>query len=340
VQAHAPAFEDFWNRQRGDSFFGLDFPAYGYQVRFRTNARPLLDAARLSAPRHPHAAPLAGEPVIELHVEVVPGWQAGSPPSDLPARIQTVGSGDLLLQSATPWLQWYADLNARRAFGWVAPSLVQEGRLVSRYLVDRAITNILIREGVGGLHATSLLHADHAVIFIAPHGTGKSTTAFHLLNCGYRLMGDGLLYLRERDGQLELMGYPVGEAKLTAEMRPLFPEWRGAGSEVTVHNVLKTIVDLRDLAPGKVVEDAVTPNRLILCLAERDADTTTRAELLAPEAALVRLLPDTLHWDAPAPLMRSLGVVRRMVERAACYRLTLGRDPEELIETIVGLAAR
>jgi hypothetical protein len=270
-------------------------------------------------------------------MQVVPGWQAPAPPSDLPAQIQTVGSGDLIFQSATPWLQWYTDLTARRAGAWVAPSLALEPRLVSRYLVDRAVTNILIREGVGLLHATCLLKDEHAIVFVAPHGTGKSTTAFHLLNVGYQLMGDGLLYLRHRDGHIEFMGYPVGEAKLTAEMRPLFPAWHGAGTEVTVHNVVKTIVDLRELAPGKVVEQAFSPEHVVICLAERDEGTTTRTERLAPDAALTQLLPDTLHWDDSPALVRSLDVVQKLVERAACYRVTLGRDPEELVEMIVAL---
>jgi hypothetical protein len=209
--------------------------------------------------------------------------------------------------------------------------------LVSRYLLDRATTNTLLFEGVGQLHATSLMHGDHAILFVAPHGTGKSTTAFHLLQAGYRLMGDGLLYIREREGGFELMGYPAGEAKLTAEMQPLFPEWRGAGDEVTVHNVLKSIVDLRDLAPGSVIEEAVFPKRITLCLAERDAGTTTRAVKLDADAALERLLPDTIYWDEPDAMMRSLNVIRHLVRTADCYRLTLGQDRKELVETIVGL---
>src|SRR5581483_2520587 len=325
LREHAPSFADFWNRRRGDSRFELRFPAFGYEVVLGANDPALRDAARLSAARYARAVPLDGSPVIELELLVVPAWGASPVPSDLPARIQTVAVNDYLFQAATPWLQWFTALNARRAWGMLAPALARDARLVSRYLIDRAVLNILLREGVGQLHATSLVRDDHAVIFIAPHGTGKSTTAFHLLRCGYRLLGDGLLFMRERGG-LELMGYPAGEAKLTPAMQPLFPEWRGAGDEVTVHNVIKTVVDLRELAPGKVVVESVSPQRVILCLAERNGERTTRAQRLSPDAALERILPDTVYWDEPRPMLRSLNVLRRLIESAAAYRLTLGTD--------------
>jgi len=337
VQAHAAVFEDFWNRQVGDSFFALDYPAYGYQVHLTTNAREVLDAAQLSAARYARSDALEGNPVIELKVLVVSAWEAKPVPADLPARLQTFGTENYLFQAATPWLQWFTALDTRFAYGLISRSLAAEPRILSRYLLDRATLNILLREGVGQLHATSLMRDDHAIIFIAPHGTGKSTTAFHLLNAGYRLMGDGILFLRERNGQVELMGYPVGEAKLTPEMQPLFPEWRGLGDEVTVHSVVKSIVNLRELAPSKIVEDSVFPKRLVLCLAERNGGKT-QVERLSPEAALERVLPDTLHWDDVGAMVRSLEVVQRVIARAACYRLALGTDREELVNTIVRLA--
>lgn len=340
VRAHAAAFEDFWNRQLGDSYFDLRYPAYGYEVKLTTNAREVLDAARLAAGRYPRARVLDGNPAIGLNVFVVPTWDAPPVPRDLPATLQTIAAGDFMFQAATPWLQWFTDLRARRTYAFIARALAAEPRVLSRYLLDRAVNNILFREGVGQLHATSLMGDDHAVIFIAPHGTGKSTTAFHLLNAGYRLMGDGILFIRERDGQFELMGYPIGEAKLTAEMQPLFPEWSGAGAEVTVHNVHKSIVNLRELAPHKIIEDAVYPGHIILCLAERNGVTTTHAERLTSAEALERILPDTIHWDNANAMVGSLEVVRRVIERADCYRLTLGTDREELVETVVGLAKK
>jgi hypothetical protein len=337
VQAHAAAFEDFWNRQHGDSFFELNYPAYGYHVHFTTNAREILGGAQLAAARYPHSHALDGNPSIELKIFVVPTWDAPPVPTHLPAIIQTVAVDDFMFQAATPWLQCFADVQARTMYAFVALSLANEPRIVSRYLLDRATNNILLREGVGQLHATSLVGDDHALIFIAPHGTGKSTTAFHLLNAGYRLLGDGILFIRERENQFELMGYPIGEAKLTPEMQALLPQWGGAGDEVTVHNIRKSVVNLRELAPQKMVEDAVYPKRIILCLAERNGAPATHAERLTPEIALERVLPDTLHWDNVNAMTSSLNVLRRVIDRAECYRLALGTNRQELVETVLEL---
>lgn len=335
--SQAAVFEDFWNRQLGDSFFELEYPAFGYKVHLTTNARAVLDAARLSAPRYCRSTSLDPSPVIELKVMVVPGWSAPPPPADFPARIQTVGIGDNLVQAATPWLQWFANRSARVAYGFISSSLAAEPRLVSRYVLDRSVTNLLLSEGVGQLHSTSLMRDDYALLFIAPHGTGKSTTAFHLLHAGYRLMGDGLLYIRERAGQFELMGYPVGEAKMTAEMQPYFPEWNIGGHEVTVHNVNKRIINLREIASEKIVEHSVCPARVLLCLIERKGGSRTQAVSLTVEKTFERVLPDTIHFDTPEMMSHSLSVVRGLIERADCIRLTIGSDREELVRTILGI---
>jgi hypothetical protein len=263
---------------------------------------------------------------------------------DLPSRLQTVGVGDYMFQAATPWVQWFTDLKERKTYAVVSHALAAHRWELSRNMLDRAVNNILLREGVGQLHATSLVRDDCVVLFVAPHGTGKSTTAFHLLNSGFRLMGDGLLFAREREGsertgaeKFELMGYPVGEAKLTAEAQPMFPEWKGEGEEFTLHRVHKRIVNLRKLAPNRMIEESVTPKRVILCLAERNGQPLTTADRLDPARTLERLLPDTIFWDEPGPMTASLKVLKRLIEESSCYRLTLGADRQQLVETIMRL---
>jgi hypothetical protein len=343
--AHASDFENFWNRQPDDSVHELRYPGYGYEIHLETNSRAVVDAAHLAAGRYCRSNGLDDRPGIELQVMIVPSLPDTPVPADLPAILQTIGVGDTMFQAATPWVQWVTDLNARRSYAVISPALAAQPRLVSRYLLDRAVNNILLREGVGQLHSTTLVRDDCALLFIAPHGTGKSTTAFHLLNAGYRLMGDGLLFVREprshagtSAGEFELMGYPVGEAKLTTAAQPLFPEWRGEGDEVSVHKVVKHIVNLRTLAPHKMIENAVFPKRVILCLAERNGQPLTLAERLDPKTALARVLPDTIQLDQPEAMLRSLNVLRRLIEYASCYRLTLGADRDQLVETIGSLA--
>lgn len=339
LQAHQDAFPDFWNRRTADSFFELRFPGYGYDIHFQTNHRAVLDAANLSAGRYSHAKPLDGAPVIEIRVVVVDTLPDTPLPENLPEMLQTVAVGDVLFQAATPWIQWVTDVKARTCTMLITRALANEPWQLSRSIIDRATLNILVREAVGQLHATTLVRDDCALLFIAPHGTGKSTTAFHLLDAGFRLVGDGLAFVRAAGSdQFELMGYPAGEAKLTNEAKPLFPEWHGDGVEVTAHNVLKHVVNLRKLAPDKMTEDSVIPKRILLCLAERNGKPFTTAEPLDAETALVRLLPDTIFWDETVPMADSLNLVKRLIEHSACYRLTLGADRQQLVETVVNLA--
>lgn len=341
LHEHASDFDNFWNRRLTDSVFEFRYPGYGYEVIVESNSRAVLEAAQFSAARCCHSNGLDDRPAIRVRVMVVPSLPDTPVPADLPAILQTVGLGDTMFQAATPWVQWFADLNARRTDAVISPALAAQPRLVSRYLVDRAVNNIFLREGVGQLHSTTLVRDDCAVLFTAPHGTGKSTTAFHLLNAGYRLMGDGLVFVRENRshetksaGEFELLGYPVGEAKLTTDAQPLFPEWRGEGEEVSVHNVVKHIVNLRALAPHKMIEHSIFPKRVIVCLAERNGQPQTTAERLDPETAFARCLPDTLQLDEPEAMLRSLNVLRRLIESASCYRLALGTDADQLVETI------
>jgi hypothetical protein len=373
IRNNFSVFENFWHRESSDAIFTLTYPAYGYTVRLQTNDERILDAAHLSAPRYPLADPLPSNPQMDLQLSVVSFGSEMPVPEELPTQIQTFSAGDYLFQAATPHLQWFTDLRERRAFAFISHELAAKPRLVSRYILDRATNNIALREGLGQLHATSLVKGERAVIFIAPHGTGKSTTAFHLLNAGYQLMGDALLFIRWHDNRPELMGYPAGEGKLRVEMsldgipadpaglevrgipsrdvpQPLFPEWHGGGEEVSVHNVRKHIVNLREIAPQKMIDHSIYPKQIVLCLAERNGGTyaksarqsnagqagqgSTRAELMDADATLLRVLPDTIHVDELEPMARSLESVRRLIACAQCFRLTLGPDPREIVRVI------
>lgn len=338
LRANASAFENFWNRENGANQYEMRFPGFGYDLLLRTNDRAVLQAGEMSAARYCLSKPLATPPAIELRVASVPTLPDTPVPFGFPARLQTIGAGDFLFQALTPWAQWFTDLDARRAYAVISPSLAAEPGVVSRNLLDRAVLNLLLREGVGQLHATTLVRGDCALVLVAPHGTGKSTTALHLLTADYKLLGDGLLFVRETTAMsFELLGYPVGEAKLTPESQPLFPEWQGQGDEVSVHNVVKRIVNLRAVAPRKMIDHSVFPKRIVLLLAERTGQAHTTAVRLDAETTLARVLPDTIYWDEPQAMLRSLSVLRRFIQEASCYHLTLGTDRATLVETIAGL---
>lgn len=345
LHAHKNAFEDFWNWQLTNSIpLEYEFDAFGFPVQVQTNDTRVLDAARLSAARYAKCIPVPDAPPVRARIIMAPHSDAAPPlPSDFASQLRTFAVGDYLFQALTPWVQWFTDLDRRAMFAFIDNTLAESPRLVSRYLLDRAFNNIALRSGLGQLHATSLLRGKRAFVLIAPHGTGKSTTAFHLLNAGYKLMGDGILFIRPRSDReleyrdLELIAYPVGEAKLTREMQAIFPQWRGEGEEVTVHKVNKHIVNLRTLAPDYMVESSVFPREIVVCLTVRDGNGSTRFEPLEAATTLELVLPDSVYVDQPESMLASLESVRRLLERAKCYRLTLGSDPAEIVRVIENL---
>lgn len=337
IRDNLTAFENFWNRRVGDSIFRFTCAAYGYTVELETNHESIIRAARLAAPRYCESEALPAHPSLHLFLFVSPSITDSPVPENFPAQIQTVAADDFLLQAFTPHLQAFADLRQHRAYAFLSSALASDSALVSRYIIDRFVLNILLREGLGQLHATCLVKDKRAVLLIAPHGTGKSTTAFRLLNAGWKLMGDSLVFARRHGDEFELLGYPIGEGKLTRETAELFPELRARGIEVTVHDVRKNLFELRDLLPDKIRAHSIFPERIDLLLTARDASGITRIEKLSPEAALNQILPDTIYLDELDAMAQSLGVIRALIERANCWRLNLGANPNEIVHTIENL---
>jgi hypothetical protein len=68
---------------------------------------------------------------------------------------------------------------------------------------------VLRLRGVVCLHASAVALNERAIAFIGPGGVGKSTTAAHLSACGYQVISDDVLALREEGGVFVVQpGYP------------------------------------------------------------------------------------------------------------------------------------
>ncbi len=337
---HAAGLEDFWGRRENDSVATRDFEVFGHCVRLASNQVGVLAAADFSAPMY-STAPAVDAPPLLIRLVVRPMPQPPGPlPDNLFSHIQYTGADDWLALQLGAWGHCQVDLAAGRALAVLSPELAAEPEVISRCLLNTLLNNFMTARGLSMLHATSLARdADgrRVLLLIAPHGTGKSTTALRLALAGYPLMSDSQVYVTQQRDSLQLTGFPVGRVRLRHDMLPDFPSLHALLAPEEVRGETKFTLDLRRVDPALVRETAVTPEQVDLCLLTRRtvADTTlrpaTRAEVM--DVAM----QNSLHYDRADAWRANVAGIERLVDRARWFHLTVGRDAESLLEAIRSL---
>jgi hypothetical protein len=184
------------------------------------------------------------------------------------------------------------------------------------------------------LHASCVLDPSRQrlILMVAPHNSGKSTTALHLLRAGYIFLADGMALLRQDGARFIVGGYPIGEAKLRDDVLVLFQNY--TGEAVQVREQRKTVVNLRLAHPDHLAETLFTPAQVQLCLVERS--NTHRTEIAPLSAAEVGpvLAANSVYWDEPARLAHNTAALHSLLQTAALYRLKIGSDAAEIVSTL------
>jgi hypothetical protein len=337
IDSQIDRLEDFWRRRESATTAELSFSAYGYPVHFATNDPILLEVARISSGRYSRCAPIPDANPIRLHFILDRQMPVEPVPKEWPSRLRYIGKDDWLAVNAEPWVNAFADLRQWTGVAIVSDSLARRPNMVSRFIGDCFVTNMLLRTGWGQLHASCMVRDRRAVLLVAPNNTGKSTTAFRLVMNGYRLLTDGMTYVRTSEQGIELLGYPVGEVKLRLDMLEEFPEVQARGEAALVREDTKMVLNLRQEMPDRTIEDSIWPDQIVLCLLERTGDAETTAEPIDRHAALVGLLPDAAHLDDMQVLLNNLASIQALLVKARCYRLKLGSDVKGILKAVESL---
>ncbi len=327
---------DFWSRRANAQTEVFEFSPFGIPARVTANRSQILAAARLSAGRFSQAAETAGQPI---QIRVVVGDLPPAPvPPDLPEHLVYAGVGDWITLSAGRWGHGFASLPGREAVIFLSPSLAAETRLISRYFIDHYLLNFILTEWAM-LHASCVFEPkqQRLIMMIAPHNTGKSTTALHLLRAGYHFLADGMALLRREQAGFVGGGYPIGEVKLREDVLALFPEY--VGETVRVREQRKTVVNLRSAHPERVVERLIRPASIQLCFAQRSGTTQTEIIPLTPDRARSLIGANTVYWDIPRRLKHNYTILQALLPEAALFHLSLGSDPDGIIAAIDGLGS-
>ena len=333
--ANRTRIEDTWYRRTTTPEYTRLLNILGYPFTLRTNSERVLALAEISQRRFSECAPIEGAAEGSIDLFVIGDENAERLDAlDLEKQIRTVASSEHGLIQLGRWGAIHADWSRPSAFGYLDTTLLQQPSIASRHAIDTFLLVSLLRREVGMLHASGLARDGHVVLLIGPHGAGKSTTALRLLQAGYQLISDTLIFTRVQGEQMQIMGYAVGELKLTEEGRALFPELPDDISDRSIDGRRKPIYDLRALMPRRIETRAVTPRSVALCLTHRSADGKTRLSPLDADIMLYQIIRDTSYLDEPDVMARNLSVIDRLIRHSRNYRLELGSDPAGIVATI------
>ncbi|MFQ5408205.1 MAG: hypothetical protein ACE5FI_07275 [Anaerolineales bacterium] len=328
---------DFWSRKRNRQTHTVALEPLGMPTTISANDAAVLRAVELSAARFSRAVAPTPTRAARIRIVVRSEQNTEPVPSDLPARLVYSGVDEWITVTAGAWGHGFANLDTREAVVVLSGSLAVEPVFVSRYFIDHYLTNFLFDDW-GMLHASGVLTADGArlLLLIAPHNTGKSTTALRLVRAGWRFLTDSMVLFQQSRGRRTFGGYPVNEVKLRDDVLALFPEYGGARVSVREHE--KTLVNLRAAHAGSVIDEVFAPERTTLCFVAHGDDAGSRVESLPAQEVLPLLAENTAYWDEPERFALHAARLEQLAQSVPACCLIMGHDPEALMRTLETLA--
>lgn len=331
---HEANLEDFWGRRQNGPRFRREFTLFGRPMCVTGNQERILAAVDHSLPLYA-TAPTTDHPPLSIHLVV---RQAAVDPGPVPENlldvIQYAGYGNWLSLRIGGWGHGHVDLAAGRAVVVLTPPLGGRPDLVSRGILNTIFNNLMTEQGFSMLHCTGLLRHGRALLLMAPHNSGKSTTALRLVMAGYRLLSDSQIYVSPDSDEIQLLGFPVGKVKLRRDMVPEFPQLRPFLEAEPVREETKFSLNLRRLHPDRVQTTAVSPHSIDLCLLSQGGSPETELTPAAETAVWDAIMANSIFYDTAEAWRRNLAPVRRLVARARAHHLAIGRDPDGIIATI------
>jgi hypothetical protein len=329
---HEHLLEDFWGRRKNRPRFERHFYLFGRLVQVLSNDERVLAAVSLSRLLYSKARPVGGKG-FTIHLIVRPAAQEpGPPPEDLFEHIQYSGYGEWLALHIGRWGHAFVDLGAGTAVAILTPELAARPDIVSRGLLNTMLNNLLTGSGFSMLHATGLVReGGRALLLMAPHNSGKSTTALRLVLGGFKLLSDSQIYLSPDHETLCLMGFPVGMAKLRTDMVAGFPQVEPFLESERVRDEVKYRVNLRRMDPTLFCAHAVEPVAVTFCLLARNGQPASEAGPATREEVMAAVMVNSIHYDTAGAWQRNLSLISRLVDGAELYHLTIGTDAAGIV---------
>ncbi len=328
---------DFWQRRANDLCHRREVQLFGHRLVVESNEAGLFTAVSLALNQYSQTSQTKS-PLGTLQLIVQSMRQPPGPaPDDLMQQLTYSGSGDWLMMQLGGWGMAHLDLAKRRGTAVLDPQLAARPELVAQCVLHTLLLNLVIGHGYGMLHASCLVRDGVALLLLAPHNTGKSTTALRLALAGFRLLTDSMVFV---DGDGFLHGYPVGLAKLRGDMVDQFPTVRPFLQPEIVRQETKYRVDLRSVNPNFVQETAVQPKKVILCLLSRHDEPETVIVDVGETAVIQAILQNSLYVDQPQVWQKNVENLQQLLVGETAVALKLGRDHARLVQVLETLSQR
>jgi hypothetical protein len=342
--------EDFWGRRDNRLRYRRTFSVFGCPVELASNDERVLAAASYSAPLYSTAPPRtvsSGNPVgYQVRFVVRPPAKdvrildPGPPPEHSAEHIQYTGEGSWINLHFGSWGNVFADLQTGIATGVITPQLAARPDLISRGLLNTLLNNYLTARGFAMLHATGLVRNGRVLLLMAPHNSGKSTTALRLTLSGqFQLLSDSQIYVTTTESGLQLTGFPVGRGKLRRDMLPHFAQLAPLLTPEQVRDETKYVLDLHQLDSTLVYDEAICPTHIDLCLLKRNGQPKTTLHEATLEETWDAIMLNSLHYDNPNVWAENLSQIEPLVKRARLYHLEIGTEGEGIVERILEITA-
>ena len=334
ISTHLATLEDFWQRRDWNSTSSQTLTLFGQPLHLRCNNDGLTEAVRHALSAFSVAPPVAAPP-FNLNIVVnTSDTPPGKPPRDLYATNSFYGGDNWLMIHAGVWGHAHIDLATLTATAVVTSTLANEPDIVARGLLHTVFTNLLFAAGYAMLHCTALLRNDHLLLLMAPHNSGKSTTALRLALSGLKLLSDSQVYVSPHHMPLHIMGFPVGRARLRSDMLPSFPQLHAFLQPEAVRGETKFSFRLQDFDPSLVQQEAIAVETVDLCLLQLGNSAETTITPASSDEVWHAVMQNSLFFDSRTQWQRNLKTVSPLIERADGHHLFVGSEPDGIVKRI------
>ena len=334
--------EDGWHRRDALEMLTLQSQIFGFNLRVETNYAPILEATRLALMRFTMGPPHTAERPMELRILV---WDESD--ADTPA-VRPEAERQFPTCRHDAHRDWAAidlgvdghcaiDLARRLAVVFLSRSLADQTEYVARFVVSTALLNILTRCRLVQWHAAALVKDDRTLLLAGTDNSGKSATAFTLLQSGYRMLGESVTYTRRQADRIEVMGFPVGHLRLRQDGVSLFPTWAPLGQPIAGDDERKWLFDLIRILPESVHRESLLTAHLSMLFVEVGKSDETEVRHLGLDEAMVRAIPICSFWEEPRRAQTTLREVERTLRRVRAYQVRVGRDAAGVVQAVDAL---
>lgn len=322
--------EDFWGRRVAAPKFDRTDDIFGHELVVRSNEEGVLTAVSHSLPlfsrvNTPKTSPFAIQLIVEGRMSHTPA------PPDLMRHITYTGDAHWLMLHLGQWGHAHVDLERKVATAVLVPGFASQPELVSRCLLNTVLLNFCIHAGYGMLHASCLVKNGRLLLLLAPHNTGKSTTALHLALAGYQFVSDSMVFVWAKGEQVQITAFPVGRTKLRTDMVPQFPQLQPYLIPEVIRTETKYSLDLGQLGEQFVQKSAVYPQTAELYLMSRSQQPETTITPASETAVWQAVLANSLYEEKTAVWQQNLSQIQTLLQKTTSYHLQLGTDPAKMI---------